>query len=205
MPNALSIEPALRERTIALVGLMGVGKSSIGRRLANALDLPFRDADAEVEARRRPLDLRHLRRPGRGRLPRRRAPGDRAPAGRAAARAGHRRRRLHEPRDPRADQGQGHLGLAEGRPGGAGPPGRRARTPGRCWPARTRWRCCRPRPRRAIRSTPRPTSSVETGDAAHHVDRRPGDLDALCAPSSRSAAHDAAPSPWAWARAPMRW
>src|SRR5439155_26636666 len=37
-------------RTIALVGLMGVGKSSVGRRLANALDLPFRDADAEVEA-----------------------------------------------------------------------------------------------------------------------------------------------------------
>jgi shikimate kinase len=29
---------------------MGVGKSSVGRRLANALELPFRDADAEVEA-----------------------------------------------------------------------------------------------------------------------------------------------------------
>ncbi|WP_411287081.1 shikimate kinase [Phenylobacterium sp.] len=40
----------LRRRTIALVGLMGVGKSSVGRRLANALDLPFQDADAEVEA-----------------------------------------------------------------------------------------------------------------------------------------------------------
>ena len=40
----------LRARTIALVGLMGVGKSSVGRRLANALELPFRDADAEVEA-----------------------------------------------------------------------------------------------------------------------------------------------------------
>ena len=39
----------LRRRTIALVGLMGVGKSSVGRRLANALELPFRDADAEVE------------------------------------------------------------------------------------------------------------------------------------------------------------
>jgi shikimate kinase len=39
----------LRRRTIALVGLMGVGKSSVGRRLANALDLPFRDADVEVE------------------------------------------------------------------------------------------------------------------------------------------------------------
>jgi shikimate kinase len=40
----------LRHRTIALVGLMGVGKSSVGRRLANALDLPFRDADTEIEA-----------------------------------------------------------------------------------------------------------------------------------------------------------
>lgn len=40
----------LRRRTIALVGLMGVGKSSVGRRLASALSLPFRDADAEVEA-----------------------------------------------------------------------------------------------------------------------------------------------------------
>jgi shikimate kinase len=40
----------LRHRTIALVGLMGVGKSSVGRRLANALELPFRDADTEIEA-----------------------------------------------------------------------------------------------------------------------------------------------------------
>ena len=40
----------LRHRTIALVGLMGVGKSSVGKRLASALSLPFRDADNEVEA-----------------------------------------------------------------------------------------------------------------------------------------------------------
>jgi len=40
----------LRHRTIALVGLMGVGKSSVGRRLANALELPFRDADSEIES-----------------------------------------------------------------------------------------------------------------------------------------------------------
>src|SRR5476651_2621253 len=40
----------LRRRTIALVGLMGVGKSSVGRRLASALELPFRDTDSEVEA-----------------------------------------------------------------------------------------------------------------------------------------------------------
>lgn len=38
------------DRTIALVGLMGSGKSTIGRRLATALHRPFADADAEIEA-----------------------------------------------------------------------------------------------------------------------------------------------------------
>lgn len=43
-------------RTIALVGLMGVGKSTVGRRLARRLDMPFHDADREVErAARRPV------------------------------------------------------------------------------------------------------------------------------------------------------
>ncbi len=42
--------PTSRRKTVALVGLMGVGKSSIGRRLATALGMPFRDADTEVEA-----------------------------------------------------------------------------------------------------------------------------------------------------------
>lgn len=37
-------------KTIVLVGLMGAGKSSIGRRLAQVLSLPFTDADAEIEA-----------------------------------------------------------------------------------------------------------------------------------------------------------
>ena len=41
--------PAPR-RTIALVGLMGVGKSTVGRRLAKRLDLPFADGDFEIEA-----------------------------------------------------------------------------------------------------------------------------------------------------------
>lgn len=39
----------LNERTIALVGLMGVGKSTVGRRLAARLGMPFRDADDEIE------------------------------------------------------------------------------------------------------------------------------------------------------------
>ncbi len=37
-------------KTLVLVGLMGAGKSSIGRRLAQRLDLPFVDADKEIEA-----------------------------------------------------------------------------------------------------------------------------------------------------------
>jgi shikimate kinase len=36
-------------RTIALVGMMGAGKSSIGRRLAARLVVDFRDADSEIE------------------------------------------------------------------------------------------------------------------------------------------------------------
>jgi shikimate kinase/3-dehydroquinate synthase len=39
----------LSSRGIVLVGLMGSGKSAIGRRLAARLGLPFRDADAEIE------------------------------------------------------------------------------------------------------------------------------------------------------------
>jgi shikimate kinase len=46
----MSSSPGPFNKTIALVGLSGVGKSSVGRRLAAALGMPFRDADAEVEA-----------------------------------------------------------------------------------------------------------------------------------------------------------
>jgi len=38
------------DRPIVLVGMMGAGKTTIGRRLAGALALPFYDADAEIEA-----------------------------------------------------------------------------------------------------------------------------------------------------------
>lgn len=37
------------DRPVALVGLMGAGKTTVGRRLAIALNLPFVDADAEIE------------------------------------------------------------------------------------------------------------------------------------------------------------
>lgn len=41
---------ALGSRSIVLVGMMGAGKSSIGRRLAARLGIPFIDADTEIES-----------------------------------------------------------------------------------------------------------------------------------------------------------
>jgi shikimate kinase len=47
--RAQAILKALGARSIVLVGLMGAGKSSVGRRLALALGVPFCDADTEIE------------------------------------------------------------------------------------------------------------------------------------------------------------
>jgi shikimate kinase len=44
---------ALGSRPIVLVGMMGAGKSTIGRRMAARLQLPFTDADAEIETAHR--------------------------------------------------------------------------------------------------------------------------------------------------------
>ena len=43
------IHARLRGRNIVLIGMMGAGKTSVGRRLATGLNLPFIDADAEIE------------------------------------------------------------------------------------------------------------------------------------------------------------
>ena len=43
------ITSALGRRPVVLVGMMGAGKSTIGRRLATRLRLPFLDADTEIE------------------------------------------------------------------------------------------------------------------------------------------------------------
>ena len=49
-PAAPATLPAsIRERSIVLVGLMGSGKSTIGRRLAQRLGMAFADADDEIE------------------------------------------------------------------------------------------------------------------------------------------------------------
>ncbi len=47
--RAAALRDALGARPIVLVGMMGAGKTSVGKRLAAKLDLPFRDADSEIE------------------------------------------------------------------------------------------------------------------------------------------------------------
>jgi shikimate kinase len=49
-PQEAALNAALGRRSIVLVGMMGAGKSSIGRRLAQRLQVRFVDADAEIEA-----------------------------------------------------------------------------------------------------------------------------------------------------------
>jgi shikimate kinase len=49
-PLEAEILAALGPRSIVLIGMMGAGKSTVGRRLAARLRLPFIDADTEIEA-----------------------------------------------------------------------------------------------------------------------------------------------------------
>lgn len=49
-PHDTALLDTLGQRSVVLVGMMGAGKSSIGRRLAQRLGIGFVDADAEIEA-----------------------------------------------------------------------------------------------------------------------------------------------------------
>jgi shikimate kinase len=44
------LRAALGSRSVVLIGMMGAGKSTVGKRLAVRLGLPFADADTEIEA-----------------------------------------------------------------------------------------------------------------------------------------------------------
>lgn len=46
---AAEVRAGLGDRSVVLIGMMGAGKSSVGRRLAAVLGLPFADADTEIE------------------------------------------------------------------------------------------------------------------------------------------------------------
>lgn len=48
--RARAVRKALGSRSLVMVGLMGCGKTSVGRRLSARLELPFVDADEEIEA-----------------------------------------------------------------------------------------------------------------------------------------------------------
>ncbi len=48
-PKGSAAEGLIVDRPLVLVGMMGAGKTSVGRRLAEVLRLPFRDADDEIE------------------------------------------------------------------------------------------------------------------------------------------------------------
>ncbi|MEH3106715.1 MAG: shikimate kinase [Sphingomonas fennica] len=48
-PEPATAPPPATPRSIVLVGLMGSGKSTVGRRLAARLRMPFVDADSEIE------------------------------------------------------------------------------------------------------------------------------------------------------------
>lgn len=47
--KAATLRQRLGARSIVLVGMMGAGKSSVGKRLARRLSMPFADADTEIE------------------------------------------------------------------------------------------------------------------------------------------------------------
>ncbi|NJM36261.1 MAG: shikimate kinase [Rhodomicrobium sp.] len=48
-PAIEKIRQCVQKHPLVLIGLMGAGKSAIGKRLATALDMPFADADQEIE------------------------------------------------------------------------------------------------------------------------------------------------------------
>ena len=201
-----AIVRALGSRSIVLVGMMGAGKSSVGRRLAARLGIPLRRRRRRNRSRRRHDHPGNLRQAWRALFPRRRSARDRPPARQRPAGAGDRRRRDDGPEYARAHPRQGRLDLAEGR-------FRRADASAPSGATTARWRkksrtCCRCAnrsmrspisscSRATTRTTPSSTKSSPccqqlgiAGNAEASHDR------ARCAPANRSRCRSR------WARAP---
>jgi hypothetical protein len=108
-PNANRIRPT--DRPIVLVGLMGVGKTTVGRRLAMRLRLPFVDADHEIEAAAGMTVAEIFEKYGEAYF----RDGERRVIARRWHAEGHRDRwrRIHQRRDARADPVFRDLDLAE--------------------------------------------------------------------------------------------
>ena len=108
-----AIAAALGGRSVVLVGMMGAGKTAVGKRLALRLGLAFRDADAEIEAAAQKTIPEIFEVEGEAffrdkeRRVVARLLGDGAPL--VLATGG---RRLHERPDPRGDQVRRRLHLA---------------------------------------------------------------------------------------------
>ena len=157
----------LGARSLVLVGLMGAGKSTVGRRLAQTLAIAVPRCRSRDRGRSRHDDPRNLRHPRRGPFSRRRAPGDRPPAAGRADRARHRRRRLHERRDPRcaspstaSRSGSRPISTCSCAGCASGPPARCCRIPIRKAPCAASWKS-------AIRSMPPADITVDSHEAPH--------------------------------------
>jgi len=59
-PAEAAVVAALGARSVVLVGMMGAGKSSIGRRVALRLGIPFVDADEEIEIAHAGMKIREI-------------------------------------------------------------------------------------------------------------------------------------------------
>ena len=189
MPDAQSlnaIRAALGQRSIVLVGLMGCGKSAIGRRLAAKLGAAVRRRRRGDREGGRQEHRGHLRRSRRAVLPRGRAQGAGAAAALGPAGAGDRRRRLHERGDARRHRRARHLGVAQGRAAAARAPRRQARQPSAAQGRRSRGRAAEPHddalsglcagrssPSKAATCRTRSSSPRSSSASAEHLARAP--------------------------------
>ena len=59
-PPETAVVAALGQRSVVLVGMMGAGKSSVGRRVALRLGIPFADGDEEIEIAHAGMKIREI-------------------------------------------------------------------------------------------------------------------------------------------------